>query len=84
MKVQFPKLRSGSFFPESARSREGHQRVSIPAFASTGVSIDGTREVLGTEGGDSESPDFWREFLTGLKARDCRMYIWCLSASKST
>jgi hypothetical protein len=35
----------------------------------TGVSIEGTREVLGTAVGDSESFDFWREFLTGLKAR---------------
>jgi hypothetical protein len=28
-----------------------------------------TREVLGTAVGDSESFDFWREFLAGLKAR---------------
>jgi putative transposase len=33
------------------------------------VSIDGTREVLGTAVGDSESYEFWREFLTSLKAR---------------
>ena len=35
----------------------------------TGVSIEGTREVLGTAVGDSESYEFWREFLTSLKAR---------------
>jgi hypothetical protein len=35
----------------------------------TGVSIEGTREVLGTAVGDSESFDFWREFLSGLRAR---------------
>lgn len=35
----------------------------------TGVSIDGTREVLGTAVGDSESFEFWREFLASLKAR---------------
>lgn len=35
----------------------------------TGVSIEGTREVLGTAVGDSASFEFWREFLTGLKAR---------------
>jgi putative transposase len=35
----------------------------------TGVSIDGTREVLGTAVGDSESYEFWREFLASLKAR---------------
>ena len=33
------------------------------------MSIDGTREVLGTAVGDSESFEFWREFLTSLKAR---------------
>lgn len=35
----------------------------------TGVSLDGTREVLGTAVGDSESFEFWREFLASLKAR---------------
>lgn len=35
----------------------------------TGVSIEGTREVLGTAVGDSESYEFWREFLASLKAR---------------
>jgi transposase-like protein len=35
----------------------------------TGVSIDGTREVLGTAVGDSESFEFWREFVASLKAR---------------
>ena len=35
----------------------------------TGVSIDGTREVLGTAVGDSESYEFWREFLASLRAR---------------
>jgi len=33
------------------------------------VSIEGTREVLGTAVGDSESYEFWREFLASLKAR---------------
>ena len=33
------------------------------------VSIDGSREVLGTAVGDSESYEFWREFLTGLRGR---------------
>jgi transposase-like protein len=35
----------------------------------TGVSIEGTREVLGTAVGDSESFEFWRGFLASLKAR---------------
>ncbi len=43
--------------------------VSQALVVATGVSIDGTREVLGTAVGDSESYEFWREFLTSLKAR---------------
>ena len=36
----------------------------------TGVSVDGTREVLGTAVGDSESYEFWSDFLcSSLKAR---------------
>jgi|GEM_PF-5219443 transposase-like protein len=31
--------------------------------------IDGTRGVLGTAVGDSESFEFWREFLVGLRGR---------------
>lgn len=43
--------------------------VSQALVVATGVSIDGSREVLGTAVGDSESFGFWREFLTSLKAR---------------
>jgi putative transposase len=39
------------------------------AAVATGVSAEGTREVLGTAVGDSESFEFWREFLASLKAR---------------
>ena len=35
-----------------------------------------TREVLGTAVGDSESYEFWREFLASLKARGLSGYIW--------
>lgn len=46
-----------------------HRSVSQALVVATGVSIDGTREVLGTAVGDSESFEFWREFLASLKAR---------------
>jgi putative transposase len=49
--------------------RIGAHVVSHALVVATGVSIQGTREVLGTAVGDSESFDFWREFLSGLKAR---------------
>ncbi len=49
--------------------RVGAHVVSQALVVATGVSIDGTREVLGTAVGDSESYEFWREFLTSLKAR---------------
>ena len=43
--------------------RVGAHVVSHALVVATGVSIDGTREVLGTAVGDSESFEFWREFL---------------------
>ncbi|CAG7581842.1 IS256-like element ISRo1 family transposase [Rhodococcus opacus] len=49
--------------------RVGAHVVSHALVVATGVSMDGTREVLGTAVGDSESFDFWREFLAGLRAR---------------
>lgn len=49
--------------------RVGAHVVSQALVVATGVSIDGTREVLGTAVGDSESYEFWREFLASLKAR---------------
>lgn len=49
--------------------RVGAHVVSQALVIATGVSIDGSREVLGTAVGDSESFEFWREFLVSLKAR---------------
>ena len=49
--------------------RVGAHVVSQALVVATGVSAEGTREVLGTAVGDSESYEFWREFLASLKAR---------------
>lgn len=49
--------------------RVGAHVVSQALVVATGVSIDGTREVLGTAVGDSDSFEFWCEFLASLKAR---------------
>lgn len=49
--------------------RLGAHVVSQALVVATGVSAEGTREVLGTAVGDSESFEFWREFLTSLKSR---------------
>ena len=49
--------------------RVGAHVVSQALVVATGVSAEGTREVLGTAVGDSESFEFWREFLASLKAR---------------
>jgi transposase-like protein len=49
--------------------RVGAHVVSQALVVATGVSAEGTREVLGTSVGDSESFEFWREFLASLKAR---------------
>ena len=49
--------------------RVGAHVVSQALVVATGVTIEGTREVLGTAVGESESYEFWNEFLTSLKAR---------------
>jgi putative transposase len=43
--------------------------VSQAVVIATGVSADGRREVLGCASGDSETEDFWTEFLRDLRER---------------
>jgi putative transposase len=43
--------------------------VSRAVVIATGVTADGHREVLGVDVGDSETEDFWTEFLRGLRER---------------
>ncbi|MCV7025980.1 MULTISPECIES: IS256 family transposase [Mycolicibacterium] len=64
--TQFPYVFCDATF---CKVRVGAHVVSQALIVATGVSIDGTREVLGTAVGDSESFEFWREFLGSLKAR---------------
>ncbi len=47
--------------------RVGRTLVSQALVVAIGVFADGTREVLGTAAGDSESFDFWCEFFVGLR-----------------
>ena len=49
--------------------RVGAHVVSQALVVATGVSATGTREVLGTAVGESESYEFWKDFLKSLKAR---------------
>ncbi|MGV6992393.1 IS256 family transposase, partial [Gordonia amicalis] len=64
--TEFPYVFADATF---CKVRVGAHVVSQALVVATGVSIDGTREVLGTAVGDSESFEFWREFLASLKAR---------------
>jgi putative transposase len=64
--TQFPYVFCDATF---CKVRIGAHVVSQALVVATGVSIDGTREVLGTAVGDSESYEFWREFLSSLRAR---------------
>jgi putative transposase len=64
--TQFPYVFCDATF---CKVRVGAHVVSQALVVATGVSMEGTREVLGTAVGDSESFEFWREFLAGLKAR---------------
>lgn len=45
------------------------QVVSMAVVVATGITADGSREVLGLDVGDSEDEVFWRGFLRSLKTR---------------
>ena len=64
--TEFPYIFCDATF---CKVRVGAHVVSQALVVATGVSSAGTREVLGTAVGDSESYEFWREFLASLKAR---------------
>lgn len=57
--TSFPYIYLGATYRGSGVAHVVSQALVI----ATGVSIDGSREVLGTAVGDSESFEFWREFL---------------------
>ncbi len=48
---------------------KGGQVVSMAVVVATGITADGSREVLGLDVGDSEDEAFWRGFLLSLKQR---------------
>ena len=45
------------------------QVVSMAVIVASGITADGSREILGLDVGDSEDETFWRGFLTSLKQR---------------
>lgn len=51
------------------KARVGGRVVSQAVVIATGVSADGRREVLGSAVGDSETEEFWTDFLRGLRDR---------------
>src|SRR5665647_246214 len=51
------------------KARVSGRVVSQAVVIVTGVSADGRREVLGSAVGDSETQDFWTEFLRSLRER---------------
>jgi putative transposase len=51
------------------KARVDGRVVSRAVVIATGVAVDGTREVLGIDVGDSEDEAFWTAFLRGLRRR---------------
>lgn len=51
------------------KARNNHRIVSRAVVVATSVTLDGGREVLGVDVGDSEDEVFWTAFLRGLKDR---------------
>jgi hypothetical protein len=56
--------------------RENRQVVSKAVVIATGLRVDGHREVLGLDVGDSENETFWREFLTDLNDAVWQVSAW--------
>ena len=54
---------------DAFRNRTLGQDVSRAVAVATGITADGTREVLGVDIGDSEDETFWTRFCRGLSAR---------------
>jgi putative transposase len=55
--------------PNYIKARINHRIVSRAVVVATGVTVNGDREVLGVDVGDSEDEVFWTAFLRGLKDR---------------
>ena len=51
------------------KARINHRIISRAVVVATGVTVNGDREVLGVDVGDSEDEVFWTAFLRGLKDR---------------
>ena len=59
--------------------REDSQVKSKAVYSVLGVTMDGTKEVLGIYFGTSESSSFWRQVLNNLKERGvCDIFIACI------
>jgi transposase-like protein len=59
--------------------REDGQVKSKAVYSVLGVTMDGTKEVLGIYFGTSESSSFWRQVLNNLKERGvCDIFIACI------
>ena len=52
---------------------KGGRVISQAVVVATGVSAQGRREILGMAVGDSESTDFWTEFLRNLRERGLKV-----------
>lgn len=65
------------------KARVGGRVVSRAVVMATGVTADGRREVLGVDVGDSETEDFWTEFLRGLRDRPTPTAAWSTPSAPS-
>jgi len=54
-------------------ARIGHRVVSQAVVVATACSVEGRREVIGMDVGDSESTDFWTQFLLALRDRGLKV-----------
>lgn len=59
--------------------KENHQYVTKAAYVALGITLDGTKDILGTWIGANESSKFWLGVLNDLKSRGVRdVYLFCV------
>lgn len=63
--------------------KENHQYVNKAAYVVLGITIDGSKDILGIWIGEHESSKFWLNVLTELKSRGVSdVYLFCVDGLK--
>ncbi len=62
--------------------KENHQYQTKAAYVVLGITMDGTKDILGVWIGEHESSKFWLNVLNDLKSRGVLVYLFCVDGLK--